>query len=515
MRQFMSQHRYPFALAVILLLAAFMRLYQLQSLPPGLHADEAANGLDIINILENHDIRPFYDANGGREGLFFFLQAIGVKLLGTTVLGLRIVPALLGVIAVGIIYLWLTSWFSRRVALLASLLVAASPWAITISRNGYRAGMMILMVPLVLWLYTKALKTGRLQWYLAAGASLGLGFYTYPAFWMVPLVLVVIAAHLMVRNRPFLQQSASGVAKSLAVTAVVLAPLAWYGIQHPGQLFGRPAGVSVLSSSEGVMGALSALGSSIIKTLLMFNVHGDENYRHNLGGQPELNIFVGAMFILGILICAARIKQLRYGALLAILIGMLLPSMITTESIPHALRAYGALPAAAALSALGIIHMLDRWRAIFPLNGGARMLGGAAITFLLLLTVYHGYTQYFVAWANAPQTYAAYQEDTARLAEYYNTTPFNGQRYALGEAYELQPVAFLTHKKASYKHLEVSDIDTLPLEPSKAKEFSVLTPRNSSALKRLQHKYPKLKRSPHYSHFDDREIFTIYTVPSQ
>src|SRR4051812_27737466 len=98
-----------------------MRLYQLASLPPGLHPDEAANGLDVFRILEQHDWRPFYSTNGGRESLFFFLQSIGVSIFGNTIVGLRIAPALLGTASVGAVYLWVTSWFGRRTAIIAAL----------------------------------------------------------------------------------------------------------------------------------------------------------------------------------------------------------------------------------------------------------------------------------------------------------------------------------------------------------------------------------------------------------
>ncbi|HEX7259940.1 MAG TPA: glycosyltransferase family 39 protein, partial [Candidatus Saccharimonadia bacterium] len=340
------RYRYQLGVVGVLLLALFMRLHQLPSLPPGLHGDEAANGLDILRMFEQHDFRPFYNTNGGREALFFYLQAIGVQIFGTTIFGLRIIPALLGVAAVALTYIWLSSWYGKRVAVTAALLMAVSPWAVTISRDGYRAGLMAVMVPLTLWLYTKAVQTRQLAWFITAGAALGLGFYTYPTFWFIPLLLAALLAYTALRNRVLVRELLPDIGKSLAAAAAMLIPLVWYGVQHAGALFGRPTGVSVFNNPDGLAGSVGALGTSVAKTLLMFNVHGDENYRHNLGGQPELNIFVGAMFILGILVCVVRRKKLRYAGLLAVLFIMLLPAMLTAEGLPHALRSYGAMPAA-------------------------------------------------------------------------------------------------------------------------------------------------------------------------
>ena len=71
---------------MVIALAIFFRFYKLNTLPPGLHPDEAANGLDIFRILENHDWRIIYNTNGPREALFFYLQAIFVYFMGNTIL---------------------------------------------------------------------------------------------------------------------------------------------------------------------------------------------------------------------------------------------------------------------------------------------------------------------------------------------------------------------------------------------------------------------------------------------
>lgn len=171
--QYIKRNRYQLGVVLVLAVAAFMRFYKLDGLPPGLHPDEAANGLDIFRILERHELQPFYSANGGREALFFYLQAIGVTIFGNTILALRVAPALIGTLSAGAVYLWVSSGFGRRTGLIAAALMAVTPWAVTISRDGFRAGMVALMVPLIAWLFTKAIRTNRLSWYVAAGVALG------------------------------------------------------------------------------------------------------------------------------------------------------------------------------------------------------------------------------------------------------------------------------------------------------------------------------------------------------
>src|SRR5688572_12046498 len=109
------RHRTGLAVLLIMLTAVFFRFWALDRLPPGLHPDEAANGLDVFRIGEG-DLRVLYNTNGPREALFFYLQGIFVWLLGNSVLALRLAPALIGTAAVGLTYLWVKEWWSRRTA---------------------------------------------------------------------------------------------------------------------------------------------------------------------------------------------------------------------------------------------------------------------------------------------------------------------------------------------------------------------------------------------------------------
>src|SRR5437870_223074 len=93
---FVKRHWQLLGLLLIVALAISYRFWQLNHLPPGLHPDEAANGLDVFRILEKHDFRPLYNTNGPREALFFYLQAFFVWLFGNTILALRLAPALFG-----------------------------------------------------------------------------------------------------------------------------------------------------------------------------------------------------------------------------------------------------------------------------------------------------------------------------------------------------------------------------------------------------------------------------------
>jgi 4-amino-4-deoxy-L-arabinose transferase-like glycosyltransferase len=505
------RHSYLILLVVIMLIAVFFRLWRLNHLPPGLHPDEAANGLDIFRILEKHDIRPLYNTNGPRESLFFFLQAIFVVIFGNTITALRIAPALIGVGAVGATYLWAKSWFGQRVGLIAALIMAVNPWAVTITRDGFRASMTPLMVSLTLYLYTRAFQTKKRSWFITAGAVLGLGLYTYLSFRLFPVALAAGWLALEIWRRDFIKQYRRLILVSLAATLVVLIPMGLYGLKHPGDIGARASGTSFLNKDLNGGHPAKTLATNVAKTLLMFNVHGDENYRHNLGGQPLLNIFVGTMFVLGLLLALSKINRPRYYLLLLVWGAMLLPEMVTAEGIPHALRSIGAISPTMVLAALGIEYMLERWYATFPVNTAARASGLAIMLLLLGLTIYQGYVQYFVAWANSPETYEAYSEDAVAIGQYLRVHPFSGQRYVVIDGYSDKTVQYLTHKHTDYRRLDPNQIATIPTD-GQPKQFLVVRSQYEPALKQFRDRFSGGKLSPQYSSFNNSELYQIYEV---
>ena len=64
-------------LLVILLGAAFLRFWDFATIPPGLHYDEAFNGMDALDVLATGP-KIFFEGNTGREPLFNHVLAVGV-----------------------------------------------------------------------------------------------------------------------------------------------------------------------------------------------------------------------------------------------------------------------------------------------------------------------------------------------------------------------------------------------------------------------------------------------------
>src|SRR3989338_5049749 len=206
-------------LLAILAIAAFFRFYHLAQIPPGLYPDVAINGNDALTALKTHNFKVFYPENNGREGLFINLIALSFWLFGVSVWTIKIVPAIFGLLTVlGIFFLTkqLFSYFATRraeiIALLSTLFIAVSFWHVNFSRLGFRA----IMVPFILvWSFYFLFKgldlahrhqTGALICLPLAGLFFGLGFYTYIAFRVAPLILLVPVIFELIRYWPKITQ---------------------------------------------------------------------------------------------------------------------------------------------------------------------------------------------------------------------------------------------------------------------------------------------------------------------
>ena len=498
----------------IVLIAIFFRFYKLNTLPPGLHPDEAANGLDIFRILQNHDYRVIYNTNGPREAMFFYLQAIFVYFMGNTILALRMAPALFGVFSVIALYFATKEWFSRRTALVASFFMAISPWIVTIQRDGFRASMVPFFIAMLMYFGARAYKTNKTVFYVLAAIVLGLGFYTYTAFSMILAALGLGLIYMFVRRRDWLTKNWKKLLISFAVFGVVMTPLIITTIKDPGGSTARAGGTSFLNKDLNQGKPVQTLFTGIGKTLLQYNFYGDQNNRHNYNGEPLLNVFVGLMFVLGIVMCIFNFGKPRYAMILIVFAAMLLPEILTAESLPHGLRAIGTAVPVFILAGMGVNYLLYIWYKTFPVNNLARATGLTIICLLMGLSLIQSYRQYFIAWAEDTRTYEAYNEGAVAIANYLNSNVQGGRtNYIVMGGYEANPIQYLTNKKSEYKLLDNQKLKDLPIEGSLNEIIIVPAGNNQNAqIEALKAKFPNGKVSEVDSNFNGEQLFLVFEV---
>jgi len=380
-------------LLLVIAIAAVLRFWALGTTPPGLYHDEAFNGLDALGVLEGE--RPvFFEANNGREPLFIYLVALSVAILGRSPGAIRIVAALLGTLTIPATYLMAKATFNRRIGLLAAAVTGLTLWHVNLSRIGFRAVAMPLLVALALWQLRLGLKDGNKRHFLAGGVAYGLTFYTYLAARFTVVALAAFGLYLVGSWRlevgswrlalsdvlslskgpvegleacPELDEGSGrrvGGWRRDALTfvlaaLVVLVPLMVYVATHGGAFLGRVGQVSIFNPVINGGDFWGTLLRHVGKTLLMFTNRGDFIPRHNVPLRPVFDPVLSVFFLLGLILCLSRFRQRAEHAFVLIwLAAMLLPTILA-EDAPHFLRSVGVLPVAFVVPAIGLDYL---WR---------------------------------------------------------------------------------------------------------------------------------------------------------
>ncbi len=428
----MTRSQWLTGLAVVMCLATFFRTYQLTRTPPGLFFDEAANGTDALHAIHTGHWSVFYPQNGGREGLFINLQSLMLRATGAREPWvLRSVSAMFGILTIlGVAFLG-SRLAGKEVGLVAAFLMAVGFWHVNFSRIGLRAISAPFFLTWAMVILIAAQKTRRLSLCFAAGIVYGLGFHTYIAYRVTPLIFG-FAVICILRN----VRAALAVVSGAVVAAL---PLILYFAAHPADFLGRVSEVAPASAAQ--------IARHALLTFTMLIAHGDENWRHNVSGSSQLWLPVGLLFIAGLIWCLTG-RARNGGLLLVWLVASALPAALSGEGVPHALRSILMIPAVCLIAATGFVELY-------------RLRPSQLLAAVLLAAIaIQGYVQYFMVWRK-----------DARVAEAFGMKYLN-QAYAIRDAqkqdsaastyivvrdlkisdpfYLAQPVMFLTDGNVHY-----------------------------------------------------------------
>ncbi|MDO8515826.1 MAG: hypothetical protein Q7S28_01095 [bacterium] len=438
---------------IILIIAVFLRTYHFTSLPPGLYPDEAMNGNNALESLHTGDSSVFYPENNGREGLFINIQATALKLWGGREPWMLRSPApLFGILTVLGVGLLAIEFFGIETGILAAILLATNFWHINFSRIGFRAIMAPFFIVWGLYFLYKGFKAASkhrvktsFAWTALASVIYGLGFYSYIAYRVTPLMVLIIAGYYWWKSRREGWQKLfiKNAALCAVLVTLTVAPLLYYFGTHPGSFFGRTSDVSVFASQSPV----KDISLNLAKTFGMFVYHGDWNWRHNFAGAPELYWPVSILFLVGIAVAARRVwrgakssngfiaigRMPENAFLHRVLFGWsaiaLLPVVISNEGIPHALRAILLIPPAIIFAAIGGVWLFHK---LFDHAGHRFAYALAAI--LILATTANAYYMYFIAWGKSPNVQNAFAADYAALGRELNALPADIDKYVVVNA---------------------------------------------------------------------------------
>ncbi len=399
--------------ALVLLVALFFRIHDLDRVPPGLDGDEMFNGWDAVRVWKGN-LAVYFPANYGREPLLIYLIALTTRLLGVGAWTIRVASVLCGI--VGLTFTWLLArrLFNFRVAILATALTSVSLWPVFLNRVALRAGLLPACQAVALYALWRTLEGPSSRWAVTAGLFTGLSLYTYTASRVFPVVLVLWLLTMLISDRRLLHTNGKRLALVGLVAGLVVLPLGLFALQHS-EIFNQRVSDLNFELNQLRAGNPDPIWRSVKATLGMFTRVGDREWRYNPSGRPVFDKVTGGLFYLGLIVSLFRLRRPAYSLLLVWLPVMLIPSMLSIGT-PSFLRAAGALTPIYLMPAIGADFV---WEQIS--HETSRIAHYALRVAFAIGLVFIGadtWHDYFDEWARNPQVLHTYEADLAAAANY-------------------------------------------------------------------------------------------------
>lgn len=383
----MSKRILLLLLSSIILIATFLRFYDLGINPPSLTWDEASWGYNAYTLgIDGKDefgrfLPIIYLESFGdfKPPMYAYLDVIPVKIWGLNEFSTRFPSAFFGVITVILTYFLVKRifWKSKdadMIALLSAFFLAISPWHIMLSRAAFEANVATFFIAGGVWAFLASVQDRK--WLLILSAIFfTLSMYTFNTARIVSPLMVILLV--IVFHKKLL------VIKKQTIVAAIVGLLLFLPLLP--FLFSSQAGlrfreVNIFTESSVVEKANQqikndnyATWSKIIHNRrVLYSIEYVKHYFDNLSpsflfingdGNPKFSIqTVGQMYLFDIVFFVGGLLFLfrkREGSWwlvpLWILIGII--PAATARETPHALRIETTLPMFQVIVAYGVVSL--------------------------------------------------------------------------------------------------------------------------------------------------------------
>lgn len=429
---------------IIVFLAFFLRVYNIESTPPGVYPDEAVNAQDALRALDKGEFKWFYPDNDGREGLFMNLIALSFAIFGVSAFSLKLPAILLGALTTWGVILFAREIFKNdKIALLAGFLNAVSFGAIIFSRISFRANLLPFVLVWSFYFLFKGYGSKKISHFVWAGVFFGLGLHGYIAFRLAPMILVGVLPFLFLARKNFLRDFCKPFLAFIFAFIVISAPMIYTFWSHPQFFFTRTNEISILSPNINKGHPWQTFFYTFKLSFLKYNLVADTNWRNNFPPHPILNPITGLFFLGGITLSLwifvkslflRFVKKIQaddlvvHSFLFLWFVIMLVPEFMSYENNPHALRAIGALPVVFVWSALFAVSL---WQKVnLNLKWGKKIWSAFFVGLFIFIAVFE-VSKYFVFWAKHIQTARSFEKNVTEAAYYVRDLPQDKNVYVI------------------------------------------------------------------------------------
>ncbi|KKU14954.1 MAG: Glycosyl transferase family 39 [Microgenomates group bacterium GW2011_GWC2_45_8] len=358
----------------IILLAIFLRLFLLGSVPPSLNWDEVSQGYTAYSIAQTgrdewgEKFPIFFRSYGEwKSAAYIYLLVPFIKVLGLNVYSVRLPSAIFGIISVYLMYLLGKKLYSEKVGLWSAFLISVTPWTFVLGRPGFEANVSLTLILAGMCFFLNS-TTHHLRSIICSAILLGLAPHTYNSAKIVVPLLVI---YLVWTTK--LYKNLKSTLILFGILAIFAAPILLnLGSGHSLARFNQ-VGVATDLKSLNQFIVLRQFGTKFIfnkynfslyqtsaNFLSYFNpsflaVSGGDHTQHHLPYHGVLYLTELILVLHGLTTLRKYPSTLKLLPLVIIALGFL-PAAMTRDPY-HVLRSLLATPGFIFLAAIGISHL--------------------------------------------------------------------------------------------------------------------------------------------------------------
>jgi 4-amino-4-deoxy-L-arabinose transferase-like glycosyltransferase len=408
-------------LLLILVTAIGFRFYKLGEVPVSPDWDETALGYNAYSILKTGrdeygtrlplTIRSFDDY---KPPLYVYLTVPSIALFDLSLWSTRLPSAVAGVLAVLGTYFLVKELLKDNdtVALLASFLLAISPWHIQLSRVAFETN---VGASVTIWAITAFLIGLRKRIFLPVSAALfGIGLYSYHS---ERVFLPLIAVFLVITQwkRIFTKENKIAIITALIIGLIFIVPVISIVFGENGLLRMKATStftdttnllarnipklerdqragdvIGAILDNRRIVYAKTVISGYLSHYSLQWLFLTSDNPRHHAPDMGLLYIWELPFLLFGIY----WVSRYTKGPLRTVLFGWFLLAPIPaapTTGLPHAVRTLNFLPTYQIFTAIGLLQCFVLWKKIYSSAVMVSLYG-----FFILFNIIYFCDMYFI-----------------------------------------------------------------------------------------------------------------------
>lgn len=380
----------------IIIIAAFLRLYNLSNVPPSPSLDEVSIGYNAYALLATGKdeygtsfpllLRAYDDY---RPALYVYLTIPFVYGMGLTAAAVRMPSVLLSLLTIWAAY-GIGIIIAKKLAkpdgfaYIPAVLLAISPWHIYISRLGHEANLGLALVTLGVYFFVDAAVRGNKYSWILSAAFMALSLHGYQSEKLVSTLIAGLGGIIFWKEIIKAKQYIVG-----AIIVGLLIAIPAIAITFSPQGMSRFSGTSAFSPDDPQVRAAvekyvaakqknDRLGQIVHSKYVTYPsifiknytshfspawlFKGDDREAHKVPGMGLLYMWEAPFVVLGLIaLMSSRLPVRIILFILVCLLSAAIPAAVTTQA-PHAMRAYTVIPVLQVIEALGfwwIMRLLD------------------------------------------------------------------------------------------------------------------------------------------------------------